>query len=279
MDPEKATRAAARHLHDLYEHFGDWYLAMAAYNCGPGCVDSAIMRTGYADFWELRRRNALPLQTANYVPAILAMVIMSKNAEEYGIQNVAFEPAVQYDSLELQTPTHIGLVAAALDRSVSELKELNPSLVRSVTPAGYTLRVPKGSLTQLEAALRVIPADRRDSWRVHRMEPGDTFAAVAKRYGTSPDVLSSANHDLLPETGAFAAVPVAYAGDAKPVKVASRKPAAKKKTSAKTVASTGTTRKPAAKPATKSTAKATAKPSASATGKAVRSPGKRTSGA
>ena len=88
MDPEKATRAAARHLHDLYEHFGDWYLAMAAYNCGPGCVDSAVMRTGYADFWELRRRNALPLQTANYVPAILAMVIMSKNAEEYGIQNV-----------------------------------------------------------------------------------------------------------------------------------------------------------------------------------------------
>jgi membrane-bound lytic murein transglycosylase D len=208
------------------------------------------------------------------------MVIMSKNAEEYGIQNLSYEPAVQYESLELQTPTHIGLVAAALDRSVSELKELNPSLVRSVTPAGYTLRVPKGSLTQLEAALRVIPADRRDSWRVHRVEPGDTFAAVAKRYGTSPDVLSSANHDQLPEAGAFAAVPVAYPGDAKPVKVASRKPAAsKKKTSAKTVASTPASRKPATKSNAKSAAKATAKPSASATGKAVRSPGKRTSGA
>jgi len=282
MDPEKATRAAARHLHDLYEHFGDWYLAMAAYNCGPGCVDSAIMRTGYADFWELRRRNALPLQTANYVPAILAMVIMSKNAEEYGIQNLSYEPAVQYESLELQTPTHIGLVAAALDRSVSELKELNPSLVRSVTPAGFTLRVPKGSLTQLEAALRVIPADRRDSWRVHRVEPGDTFAAVAKRYGTSPDVLSSANHDQLPEAGSFAAVPVAYPGDAKPVKVASRKSTAKpatKKTSAKTVASTPASRKPAMKSNARSAAKATPKPSASATGKAVRSPGKRTSGA
>ena len=137
MDPEKATRAAARHLHDLYEHFGDWYLAMAAYNCGPGCVDNAVMRTGYADFWELRRRNALPLQTANYVPAILAMVIMSKNAEEYGLQDVDFEPAVAYDSLELQTPTHIGLVAAALDRSVSEIKELNPGLVKSIAPGGY----------------------------------------------------------------------------------------------------------------------------------------------
>jgi membrane-bound lytic murein transglycosylase D len=275
MDPEKATRAAARHLHDLYEHFGDWYLAMAAYNCGPGCVDSAIMRTGYADFWELRRRNALPLQTANYVPAILAMVIMSKNADEYGIQNVAFEPAIQYDSLELQTPTHIGLVAAALDRSVGELKELNPSLVRSVTPAGYTLRVPKGNMAQLEAALKVIPADRRDAWRVHRMEPGDTFDAVAKRYGTTHDALSSANHDQLPETGSFAAIPVAFPGDRTPVKAAAKKSAAKKKTSAKTVAGSQTPRKPAAKGA----AKTPAKPASSASGKAVRSPGKRASGA
>ncbi len=184
------------------------------------------MRTGHADFWELRRRNALPKETANYVPAILAMVIMSKNAAEYGIGDIDFEPAVTYDSLELQTPTHIGLVAAALDRSVSELKELNPSLIRSVTPAGFTLRVPKGQLPQLEAALKVIPADRRDSWGVHRVEPGDTFAAVAKRYGTTADLLSSANHDELPETGMFAAVPVSYPGDrALPVKAKAKKTA------------------------------------------------------
>jgi membrane-bound lytic murein transglycosylase D len=262
MDPEKATRAAARHLHDLYEHFGDWYLAMAAYNCGPGCVDNAVMRTGYADFWELRRRNALPLQTANYVPAILAMVIMSKNAEEYGIQNVDFEPAVAYDSLELQTPTHIGVVAAALDRSIGEVKELNPSLIKSVAPGGFTLHVPKGQVPQLEAALRVIPADRRDSWRVHRVEPGDSFAAVAKRYGTTADLLSSANHDQLPEAGMFAAVPVAYPGD----------PAAKS-AAKKTAARKGTVKKAssARKPAAKSTA--------SATGKTTRPAGKRASGA
>jgi membrane-bound lytic murein transglycosylase D len=266
MDPEKATRAAARHLHDLYEHFGDWYLAMAAYNCGPGCVDNAVMRTGYADFWELRRRNALPLQTANYVPAILAMVIMSKNAEEYGIQDVSYEPAVEYDSLELQTPTHLGLVAAALDRSVSELKELNPALIKSVTPAGYTLRVPKGSVPQLEAALRVIPADRRDSWRVHRVEPGDSFAAVAKRYGTTADLLSSANHDQLPETGMFAAVPVAYPGDRASAKT-TVKAAVKKKASVKRTASTRTARKPAAKRA------------ASAAGKTGQTVAKRASGA
>ena len=265
MDPEKATRAAAHHLHDLYEHFGDWYLAMAAYNCGPGCVDAAVMRTGYTDFWELRRRNALPLQTANYVPAILAMVIMSKNAQEYGMKDVAFEPALAYDSLELQTPTHIGLAAAALDLSVSELKELNPSLIKSVAPGGFTLRVPKGTVPRLEAALGVIPADRRDAWRVHRVEPGDTFAGVAKRYGTTADVLSSANHDQLPATGMFAAVPVAYPGDrTSPAKASSRKTAASK-TSLRKAASVRTSRKPSAKLAT------------SASGKAVQTSGKRAS--
>jgi len=261
MDPEKATRAAAHHLHDLYEHFGDWYLAMAAYNCGPGCVDAAVMRTGYADFWELRRRNALPKETANYVPAILAMVIISKNAAEYGLGNIDFEPAVTYDSLELQTPTHIGLVAAALDRSVSEIKELNPSLIKSVAPGGFTLRVPKGQLPQLEAALKVIPADRRDSWRVHRVESGDTFAAVAKRYGTTADLLSSANHDQLPETGMFAAIPVSYPGDRTPA-VAKTK-------------SKGTLRKSAVA----SSKKAPAKKTAGATGKATRTTAKRASGA
>ena len=93
MDPEKATRAAARHLHDLYKHFGDWYLAMAAYDCGPGCVDHAVMRTGYADFWTLRRLNVLPKETANYVPVILAMTIMAKNAKDYGLDHLDLEPA------------------------------------------------------------------------------------------------------------------------------------------------------------------------------------------
>ncbi len=279
MDPEKATRAAARHLHDLYEHFGDWYLAMAAYNCGPGCVDNAVMRTGYADFWELRRRNALPLQTANYVPAILAMVIMSKNAAEYGIQDVAYEPPADYDSLELQTPTHIGLIAAALDRSIGELKELNPALIKPVAPGGYALHVPKGSLPQLEAALRVIPADRRDSWRVHRVEPGDTFAAVAKRYGTTADLLASANHDQLPEAGMFAAVPVSYPGE-RPAAVKTTGKKLPSKTGGKKAATTRAGSKATAKSPANShaTRKSAAKPAAAA-GKAVRSSGKRAAGA
>ena len=94
LDPEKATRSAARHLHDLYAHFGDWYLAIAAYNCGPGCVDKAVERTGFADFWELRSRNVLPKETTNYVPIILAMTIMAKNPKSYDLDGVVPDPAL-----------------------------------------------------------------------------------------------------------------------------------------------------------------------------------------
>ena len=91
QDPEKSTRAAARHLKDLYNQFGDWYLAMAAYNSGPGTVQSAVKRTGYADFWELYRRNVLPKETRNYVPIILAVTIMAKNPAQYGLDDLVPE--------------------------------------------------------------------------------------------------------------------------------------------------------------------------------------------
>src|SRR5580658_7627745 len=104
QDPEKATRAAAHHLHDLYNEFGDWYLAMAAYNSGPGTVQSAVKRTGYADFWELYRRNVLPKETRNYVPIILAVTIMAKNPAQYGLDSVVKDKPVPYDTVKIDYP-------------------------------------------------------------------------------------------------------------------------------------------------------------------------------
>src|SRR5262249_41775985 len=101
LDPEKATRAAARHLRDLYAEFGDWYLAIAAYNCGPGNVEKAVERTGYADFWMLRERGALPVETTNYVPIILAMTIMAKNSSEYGLEGLAYDAPLEYDTMDV----------------------------------------------------------------------------------------------------------------------------------------------------------------------------------
>ncbi len=279
MDPEKATRAAAHHLHDLYSHFGDWYLAMAAYNCGPQCVDHAVARTGYADFWTLRRLGVLPQETANYVPAILAMTIIAKNAKDYGLDNVDFEPPLEYDTVQLSSSTHLALVAAAVDRPVSEIRDLNPAVMRTVAPAGYDLHVPKGTLPQLANAFDAVPVSHRDSWRVHRVEPGDSFATIAKRYGTRPRCKSSGvNADTLPEAGGFVAVPLSYPGDRVVAKAATKtavgpaKPGSKlpvRATAPAAVSKTAAT-KSIVKPAAPQTS--TARPAASKPGTALNVP-------
>ena len=117
QDPEKATRAAAHHLKDLYNQFGDWYLAMAAYNSGPGTVQSAVKRTGYADFWELYRRKVLPKETRNYVPIILAVTIMAKNPAQYGLDSVVKEKPVPYDTVKIDYPIDLRLAAECVDAS------------------------------------------------------------------------------------------------------------------------------------------------------------------
>jgi membrane-bound lytic murein transglycosylase D len=193
LDPEKATRAAAKHLHDLYAMFGDWYLAMAAYNCGPGCVERAVERTGYADFWDLRRLNALPKETANYVPVILAVTIMAKNPKDYDLENLDADRAMEYETMELETPTSLALIADAADRPVSEIQDLNPALLKSTAPAGYQLRIPKGTLAAVMPALDLVPASHRADWRIHRVVPGETLAEIAHRYATPVATLTSAN--------------------------------------------------------------------------------------
>jgi len=134
QDPEQATRAAGHYLKDLYNQFGDWYLAMAAYNSGAGTVQHAVERTGYADFWELYQRGVLPQETRNYVPIILAVTIMAKNPEQYGLARVAAEPAPQVDQVRIDYPVDLRLVAACVDTSVDYLQQLNPSLLRMTTP-------------------------------------------------------------------------------------------------------------------------------------------------
>jgi membrane-bound lytic murein transglycosylase D len=193
MDPEKATRAAAHHLRDLYHEFGDWYLAIAAYNCGPGTVEKAVERTGYADFWELRARGVLPAETTNYVPIILAMTIMEKNAAEYGIEAFNLDPPLVYDTVETTAPTSLTLVADILDLPLAELAALNPACLRGMVPENYSLHVPKGSGNPLVAALQAIPSNHLDSWRMHRVGADETLATIGKRYGVAPANIVSVN--------------------------------------------------------------------------------------
>ncbi len=211
MDPEKATRAAARHLHDLYATFGDWYLAMAAYNCGPFCVEHAVQRTGYADFWELSRLNVLPKQTANYVPLILAMTIMAKNPKDYELEGVDLDEPVRYDSVDIEAPTHLALIADATERPVSEIQDLNPALLKLVAPAGYQLRVPPGTSAAVRSTLETIPASHRAAWRVHRVLEGETLDEIAHRYATPVSSISAVNQKLrVPSAGDLVVIPAAY---------------------------------------------------------------------
>jgi membrane-bound lytic murein transglycosylase D len=211
LDPEKATRAAARHLRDLYHHFGDWYLAMAAYNGGPGLIERAVERTGHADFWELRRRNVLPKETANYVPIILAMTIVSKNAKEYGLDDIEVEPPLEYETVEIEAATHLPLLGDLSQTTVAQLRDLNPALLKNIAPAGYGLRVPKGTGAVLSAALQTVPVERRTSWRAHRLREGETLAAVAQRYRASPSAILAANRGVSDglEAGDLLVIPAA----------------------------------------------------------------------
>ncbi len=193
FDPEKATRAAAKFLKYLHARYGDWYLAIAAYNCGAGAVDRAVERTGYADYWELLKRRALPRETANYVPIILAMTIMAKNPQDYGLENIDLDAPLEYDNLQLSASTNLNLVADATMQPLSVVRDLNPSLLKMVAPAGFQIHVPKGSGNTAQAALESVPAGNRTAWRLHHVETGDTLEAIAKAYHLSADRITAVN--------------------------------------------------------------------------------------
>jgi membrane-bound lytic murein transglycosylase D len=195
QDPEKATRAAAHHLKDLYNQFGDWYLAMAAYNSGPGTVQAAVKRTGYADFWELYRRNVLPRETRNYVPIIVAVTIMAKNPAQYGLDDVDKQPPLKYDTVKIGYPIDLRLVAECVDATAADLQALNPSLLRMTTPKDreFELHVPAGTAQKFQTAVASIPVDKRVWWRYHRVQDGDTLASIARTYRTSSKSIAEAN--------------------------------------------------------------------------------------
>jgi membrane-bound lytic murein transglycosylase D len=195
QDPEKATRAAARHLRDLYGMYGDWYLAMAAYNCGPGNVQKGIERTGYADFWELYKRNVLPRETRNYVPIIVALTLIAKDAAHYGIA-VEPEMPVATDMVKPGRAIDLRLVAETIDVDVETLRSLNPSLLRLATPddPNFELHLPSGTAARFSAEIADIPADKWVSWRRHRVEAGETLTSIGKKYHVTSVAIAAANN-------------------------------------------------------------------------------------
>jgi len=195
FDPEKSTRAYARYMKFIYDQLGDWYLSMAGYDWGSGNVQRAVEKTGYADFWELYRRNNLPAETKNYVPEILAAIIIANNPTQYGFDDVTLDPPVLTDTVTINYAVDLRLVSDLVSAPMEELTALNPSLLRSITPpdSAFDLHLPAGTATLFEQRIAAIPEGKRNAWRYHRVVAGDTLASVAHEYRVTEPELAAAN--------------------------------------------------------------------------------------
>jgi membrane-bound lytic murein transglycosylase D len=195
FDPEKATRAYARYMKFIYDQLGDWYLSMAGYDWGAGNVQRAVEKTGYADFWELYKRNNLPKETKNYVPEILAAIIIANHPAQYGFDDVTLDPPVLTDTATINYQVDLRLVSDLVGTPIDELIALNPSLLRLVTPpdASFDLHLPPGTAALFEQRIAAIPEAKRNAWRYHRVAAGDTLASVAKEYRVTETELAAAN--------------------------------------------------------------------------------------
>jgi membrane-bound lytic murein transglycosylase D len=191
---EQATRASARHLKDLAKRYnGNWELAMAAYNTGAGNIDRAIARAGTANFWMIYPYIAQ--ETRNYVPNILAVILIAKNPEKYGFKGIKPEAPISYDVVQVPTVTSLQLIADATDTTVDVIRSLNPELRRDTTPRGdvYNVRVPAGRANQFASVLKRISPDKRETARVISVAPGEDLQNVANRTGLSVAQLQAMN--------------------------------------------------------------------------------------
>lgn len=193
-DPVKATRAAAAYLKDLHAMFGDWYLALAAYNCGEGRISRVIRRTGSRDFWSLARRRVIPPETRGYVPAFLAALTIGKDPARHGFALDTTEPWT-YDSVAVEGPADLQVLAECAGTDAETLRALNPELRRGVTTGKepYRLRLPVGASEPFQVAYAAIPENQRLLYEDHRVRPGETLTLIARRYGSSVQAITAEN--------------------------------------------------------------------------------------
>ncbi len=192
-DPEKSTRAAAKYLKFLYDQFGAWDLAMAAYNGGPGRVRRTIKKQKTIDFWKLR----LKRETMDYVPLIMAAAIISKNPEKYGFADVEQEPEVVWDEVTINKCLELKVIAREVGCSLKDLQYLNPELLRRYTPPnvkGYKLKLPVGKKDRFLASYDKMPSPKETSWVKHKIRRGEAISTIASKYGVSQYAILEANN-------------------------------------------------------------------------------------
>lgn len=193
-DPEKATHAAARYLKDLYNDMGDWHLALASYNCGPGRVKSAIAKANSRNYWDVRQY--LPRETQQYVPLYIAATKIAMNPEAYGFTNINYDQPEQFESVPLKGGTDVSTIAQAAGCTPEQIRALNPELLRDKLPQSseYKLRVPKGTADGLLARLDdIIESQPTPTFITHKVGRSESLQEIAAKYGVSISAITEAN--------------------------------------------------------------------------------------
>jgi membrane-bound lytic murein transglycosylase D len=193
-DTEKATAAAGAYLRDLFERFGDWNLALAAYNAGEGKVERAIARYGTRDFWRLRRTRGLRRETKNYVPLIHAAIIIAKAPQRYGFMAEPAHPRA-VERVAVEGAVDLRVIAECTGSPVEEIRTLNAELRRLATPPDrtFSLRVPAGLAGAVTACLAELPREKRVRFRTHTVRRGDTLSRIARANGIGTLDVARAN--------------------------------------------------------------------------------------
>lgn len=190
---DEATRASAKYLRYLANRYhGNWELAMAAYNSGEGNVDRAVRRAGVENFWVAFPY--LPQETRNYVPTILATILIANNPNQYGFGHIRPAAPLVYDRIRVPASTNLSIIAQASDTSVQYIRYLNPHLRSNVTPPlPYIVNVPAGKANEVVAIFRRIPASKINNTNLAKSSAGETWAAISNRTGISVNDLMAAN--------------------------------------------------------------------------------------
>jgi membrane-bound lytic murein transglycosylase D len=197
-DPVKSTAAAGDYLKDLYEMFGSWNLAIAAYNAGEGKIRRALRKTKADDYWDLQKTKYIKRETKNYVPRFIAASLIAHTPHKFGFEDLEYLPPLNYDTVIIESPVDLEIVAQCAEASLNVIKELNPELKRWCTPpdvTGYLLKIPEGSEYIFLQNLSEIPEEKRLTVDIHTVKKGETLIKIAKKTRVPLKVIRDLNGD------------------------------------------------------------------------------------